>query len=144
MRELSEEQIAVLRGDCPVAFFLFEIAAPDLPGPIRVAQIDLVSNGAHYVGVPFSLDSTMDGDVLTVRGAVGAIRQFLKAIHLAPVTVRVIMETAPDDVLAEYAATFWAREDPEDADILGHVRLAPKTQKARPAEADRVTAQYRF
>lgn len=130
MRKLSEADLKAI-ADAPVFFFLFDIAAPGLPEPVRVAQTDIISNGVRYAGIPLGFEPNLDGDTLTVRGDYFApLAQFLPVIDRAPVTISVIMENAPDDVLATYQATFCLRRPNDDDDVVGYLRLAPETQKA--------------
>ncbi len=108
-----------------VYHFLFEIEAPDRPElPYRVATADLFSEGNQYIGLPLQIDQSPDGSLLTIRAAdAKIISRFIAAGVI--VTIRVVTEANPDDVLAAYPARFVPRRDDDASDVLGYLQMEP-------------------
>lgn len=109
-----------------VYHFLFEIEAADRPElPYRVATADIFSQGNQYIGLPMNIEQSKDGSLLTIRAAdAQVISRFIAAN--AAVTIRVVTEANPDDVLAAYPARFVPRRDLDPDDVLGHLQMEPR------------------
>lgn len=109
-----------------VYHFLFEIEAPDRPDlPYRVCpNASIFSGGEQYIGLPLSIEQSPAGDVLTIRATDALfISRFIHAGVI--VTIRVVTESNPDDVLAAYPARFVPRRDSDADDVLGYLRMEP-------------------